>query len=140
MDIIRAPLPIPEHGVIEVLLRADRQTLAKHRWHAAADDGREFGFDLAEPLPDGTPFFYSDGTIYVLAQQPELVLEIPLSSPAVSARMGWLIGNLHFSIEITGGLIRVAEDSALHQMLVREHIPFSEASCVFHPFRSGHVH
>jgi len=140
MDIIRAPLSVPERGVLEVLLPIDRHTLAKRRWRAAAEDGREFGFDLAEPLHDGIPFFHLAGATYLIAQQREPVLEISLATPAESARLGWLIGNLHFSLELAGSVIRIADDSALRQMLTREHVHFSEASRVFHPFRPGHVH
>ena len=140
MDLIRAPLSQSQRGVLEVLLPVDRHTLAKCRWRGVAEDGREFGFDLAEPIRDGVPFFYTDGTTYVVAQQPEPVLEVSLSTLSDSARLGWLIGNLHFSLEIGGHVIRVPEDSALRQMLVREQIEFSELSRVFHPFRHGHVH
>jgi urease accessory protein len=112
----------------------------KRRWHGTAEDGREFGFDLAEPLNDGDAFFYGDGATYVIAQKPEPVIEIPLASAAESARLGWLIGNLHFSLEVSGDVIRVAEDSALRQMLIRENIAFSEVTRVFHPFGHGHVH
>jgi urease accessory protein len=140
MDIIRAPLSTPEPGAVQILLPIDRLTLAKRRWHAPAEDGREFGFDLAEPLRDGIPFFHLAGATYLIAQQPEPVLEISLATPSQSARLGWLVGNLHFSIELSGDLLRVADDPALRQMLDREHIPFSEASRVFHPLSQGHVH
>jgi len=140
MDLIHAPIPRHDQGVLEVLLRADRLTLAKRRWRGTAEDGREFGFDLAEPLADATPFFYIDGTTYLIAQQPEPVMELALASPAESARLGWLIGNLHFSLETTGDVIRVAADSALRQMFLREHISFSECSRVFHPYGHGHLH
>ena len=140
MDLIRAPLPDTAPSLQTLLLPVDRQTLSKRRWHRAAEDGREFGFDLAEPLHDGAPFFKTDSAIYLIAQQPEPVLEIPLCTPADSARLGWLIGNLHFSLEVTADLIRVSDDPALRQMLDREHIHFSAASQVFHPARQGHVH
>jgi len=140
MEIIRAPLSNPERGVLEVLLPVDRHTLAKRRWRGAAEDGREFGCDLAEPLDDGTPVFYGDGTTYVISQRPEQVIEIPISRPAEGARLGWLVGNLHFSLEIVGDILCVADDPALRQMLLREHIPFSEVWRVFHPFRQAHDH
>lgn len=140
MEIIRGPLPDSDHGVIEVLLPVDRHTLEKRRWRGTAEDGREFGFDLVEPLADDAPFFNAEGTVYVIAQQPEPVFEITLGTPVESARLGWLVGNLHFSIELGGGVVRVAEDAALRQVLIRENIYFSEASHVFHPFRHEHVH
>ena len=140
MDIIRAPLPPSEPSAAQILLPVDRLTLAKRRWHAAAEDGREFGFDLAEPLEDGTPFFRLDGATYLIAQRPEPVLEIPLTTPAESTRIGWLIGNLHFPLELADGLILVAADTALRAMLEREQIPFTPASRVFHPYRQAHLH
>jgi urease accessory protein len=140
MDLIRTQLTAPAHGVLEVTLPADRLTLAKLRWRGVAEDGREFGFDLEKPLTDGAPFFAVDGTIYVVAQQPEPVLEITIPNGAEGARIGWLIGNLHFTLEIAGGVIRGPADSALRQMLEREHIPFTEAARVFKPMRQGHVH
>jgi urease accessory protein len=140
MDIIRAALPACEPGAPQILLPVDRRTLAKRRWHAAAEDGREFGFDLAAPLDDGIPFFRDGGVTYLIAQRPEAVLEIALATPAENARAGWLIGNLHFPLELAGPVIRVADDTALRAMLEREQIPFTKASRVFHPYRQAHLH
>jgi urease accessory protein len=140
MDIISAPLPSPAPASREILLPIDRFTLAKRRWRGAAEDGREFGFDLIAPLHDRAPFFQSSSATYLIAQQPEPVLEIPLSSPEESARLGWLIGNLHFSLQLADGVVRMPDDSALRQMLDREHVQYKTASRVFHPFRPGHAH
>lgn len=140
MDLIRAPLTPSAQDGSEILLLVERHTLAKRRWRGVAEDGWEFGFDLDEPLRDGAAFFEVGGAIYVISQKPEAVLEIALGAPLESARVGWLIGNLHFSLELAGSVIRVADDSALRQMLTREHIAFSEVTSVFHPERHGHVH
>jgi urease accessory protein len=140
MEIIRGPLANHEHSSRAIPLSVDRLTLAKRRWRGVADDGREFGFDLAEPLHDGAAFFQIDGAIYAIAQQPEPVFEISLATPGEGARIGWLIGNLHFSLDLDGNLIHVPDDSAVRQMLEREHIHYSEVSRVFHPTRHGHVH
>jgi urease accessory protein len=139
MIVVRAPMDVPGTGAPTSLL-IDRLTLAKRRWRATASDGREFGFDLEEPLHDGAPFHQESGALYLIAQQPEPVLEIALSSPSKSARLGWLIGNLHFSLQLDGDLIRVPDDPALRQLFAREHIHFTEASHVFHPERGGHSH
>jgi urease accessory protein len=140
MEIIRAALSDSVAGGLEIQLPIDRMTLAKRRWRGAAEDGREFGFDLAAPLQDRTPFFQAGGAIYLIAQQPEPVLEIALPTPEESARLGWLIGNLHFTLQLADGVIRMPDDSALRQMLEREHIHCVAASRVFHPFRPGHAH
>ncbi len=140
MDIISAPLSAPAPAAREILLPIDRITLAKRRWRGAAEDGREFGFDLTAPLRDRAPFFQAGGATYCIAQQPEPVLEIVLSTPEESARLGWLIGNLHFTLQLADGVIRMPDDSALRQMLEREHVRYVTASRVFHPFRPGHAH
>ena len=128
----------------KVLLVVERQTLAKRRWRGIAEDGREFGFDLDEPLKDGDFFFEGDAGRYLIAQKSEPVLEVSMSeselSAAAFARIGWLIGNLHFQIEITPDVIRVANDSALRQLFTREHIPFVDRVETFHPLGGGHHH
>src|SRR4051794_5023561 len=47
-----------------IALRVDRLTLAKRRWRATAEDGAEFGFDLAAPMADGTPVHATDRAVY----------------------------------------------------------------------------
>ncbi len=124
-------------------MRVDRLTLAKRRWRATADDGRELGFDLEVPLHDGDLVFIEGDVAYYIAQQPEPVLEVPLddASPALAARYGWLLGNLHFPVEIAGGGLRTADDPAIRQMLAREEIAVVPCSRVFNPLRSGgHTH
>ena len=124
-----------------ILLRADRQTLAKRRWRGAAEDSAEFGFDLVSPLTDGTAFFASDTALYVLTQKAEPVLEVALIAKAAPvARLGWTIGNLHFPIQVTDDCIRVPDDPALRQLFEREKIPFTSCERVFVPFAKAHSH
>ena len=140
MEIISAPLASTPPASRQILIPVHRLTLAKRRFRASAEDGREFGFDLTTPLRDHAVVFHDSGAAYQIAQQPEPVLEIPLATPAHSARLGWQIGNLHFSLEVTPTHIRVPDDSALRQMLDREQIPYTPASRVFHPERHAHLH
>jgi urease accessory protein len=124
-----------------ILLRADRQTLAKRRWRGVAEDGGEFGFDLPTPLADGSAFFASDTALYVLTQKAEPVLEVAfIPKPAPVARLGWTIGNLHFPIQVTDDCIRVPDDPALRQLFEREKIPFTSCERVFVPFAKAHSH
>lgn len=116
-----------------VKLLVDRLTLAKRRWRGVAENGREFGFDLDVPLRDGDAF----ASDYVIAQAPEPVLEMRAAQPA---RLGWMLGNLHFPIELNGDVIRVGDDVAVRQMLEREHVPFTAAERVFRPLAGGHRH
>jgi urease accessory protein len=124
-----------------ISLPVDRLTLAKRRWRGAAEDGTEFGFDLPTPLPNGAVFHATTTAFYVIAQNPEPVLEIALiPRPAPVARLGWAVGNLHFPIEVTEAVIRVPDDPALRQLFEREKIPFTACERVFTPFAKGHRH
>jgi len=119
----------------------ERLVLTKRRWRGVAEDGREFGFDLEAPLADGAPVFQSDAAVYILAQKYEPVLEIALGADALSAaQLGWMIGNLHFAIEVVGGIVRVVDDPAVRQLFEREGIAATACKRVFHPLSGGHHH
>lgn len=102
-----------------------------------ADDGRDFGFELTEPLRDGAVVLVEDGRSYVIAQRSEAVLELPMTDAAV---IGWSIGNLHFQIEVTEGAIRVEDDPALRQLCAREGWSYEACERVFRPRQGGHHH
>jgi urease accessory protein len=132
------------HGVcghhVHVPLRVDRATLAKRRWRGIAEDGREFGFDLKEPLNHGASFFAVGANYYVIEQTPEEVLEIAVTTLEQAARVGWSLGNLHFGVDVLAGAVRVTEDPAVLQFLSREGIAFERVRCVFQPYSSGGHH
>ncbi len=140
LDIIRAPLAEHDASLPPVRIPVDRLTLAKRRWRGVAEDGREFGFDLEKPLADGDAAFQAE-SLYVIAQKYEPVLEVALGTDApTAARLGWLIGNLHFPLEVACATVRVADDPALRQLFEREHIAFVACKRVFHPLSGGHHH
>ena len=140
MILIHSALSTPPH-LPHTALRADRLTLAKRRWRSFAEDGVEFGFDLAAPLAHGDVFYASDAALYAIEQLPEPVLEIALiPKPAAVARLGWTIGNLHFPIQVTEDVVRVPDDSALRALFGRQGIPFTVAEQVFIPFAKAHSH
>ena len=122
-------------------IAVERLTLAKRRWRGVAEDGQEFGFDLESPLADGATVFHSATAAYVLAQKYEPVLEVALGTDSpTAARLGWMIGNLHFQIEVAGEIVRVTDDPAVRQLFEREHIAFTACKRVFHPLSGGHRH
>jgi urease accessory protein len=125
-----------------VILRADRLTLAKRRWRATAEDGREFGFDLAALLNHGDCFLVDGEVVYSIEQQPEAVLEIPVTTPENAARIAWNIGNLHLGIQVLPAALRTADDPAAAQMLARERIAFQRRTDIFLPLSgsAGHHH
>ena len=122
-------------------MKVDRLRLAKRRWRGFAEDGTEFGFDLETPLKHGSVFFSSAEGNYRIEQQSEPVIDITCPpEPDSSARLGWLLGNLHFPIEILPGILRICDDTAVRQMLQRECIPHSFSEAVFQPIAGGHSH
>ena len=121
----------------------DRRTLAKTRWRAAAGDGQEFGFELAHPLTHGATVFQSATHRYVIDQRPETLLRVAAHTPEEAARVGWMIGNLHFPAQVRDGAIFVEADPAVRQMLAREDVVFDEVEGVFEPLKAaggGHHH
>ena len=129
------------HGThSHVPLTASRSTLAKRRWRGTADDGREFGFDLEEPLSHGAHFFVDGAKQYFIEQAPEEVLQIPVKSVEEAARVAWNLGNLHFGVQVLEGAVRVAEDSAVLHFLEREKIAFLRRRCLFLPLSAGAPH
>jgi urease accessory protein len=124
-----------------IAVPVDRLTLAKRRWRANAADGREFGFDLERHLHDGDVVHSDGGVVYVVAQSPEPVLEVALSAdPAAATTLAWQIGNLHFPIQVMPDVIRVSDDSAIRQMLDREHVAYTACLTVFRPISAAHGH
>ena len=141
MEIIRDHLHRWDEQLPRVPLRVPRETLAKRRWRGVADDGSEFGFDLEHPLDDGDVVFVSGTRAYVIAQQPEPVLEVRLDRTAAdAARLGWMIGNLHFPLSIAGDLLLTVDDSAIRQLFERERIAYTPCERTFQPLSGGHSH
>jgi len=130
----------PPDDARQIALRADRVTLAKRRWRGHAEDGREFGFDLDAPLTHGVCFFVENGACYVVAQQPEPVLEVRVSTLEEAAAIAWQIGNLHLGIQLLPDALRVVDDSAAAQLFEREHVLFQRKTEIFLPQTTGHHH
>jgi urease accessory protein len=129
----------PERVVVRIPV--ERLVLAKRRWRGLAEDGTEFGFDLESPLSDGAMVLQSESATYVLAQKYEPVLEVALGKNSqAAAKLGWVIGNLHFSIEVADGVVRVVDDPAVRQLFEREDIAYVACKRVFHPLSGGHRH
>lgn len=143
MEIIHHNLDEPDDALPVIPLSVDRRTLAKTRWRAVAGDGREFGFELAHALAHGATVFQNATHRYVLDQRPETLLRVAATTPEEAARVGWMIGNLHFPAQVRDGAIFVEADPAVRQMLAREDIDFDETEGVFEPLKAaggGHHH
>lgn len=127
-------------ALTRVPVGAGRHTLEKRRWRGFAADGAEFGFDLEHALNDGDVIFAGSQLYYQIEQLREPVLEIALGAAGDAARVGWMIGNLHFKIALTTESIQAPDDPAIRQLLEREGIPFQQTEAVFRPLRGGHSH
>jgi urease accessory protein len=146
MHLVHAPLLSFDAALSEISVRVDRQKLAKRLWRATAADDTEFGFEVEIPLRHGDVVWASDKARYVIRQEPELVLEIPLDvKPDAAAVIGWAVGNLHFAIEAQPTRLLAPDDPGLRQALDRMHIHYHEMVEVFQPHRfadslAGHGH
>ena len=142
MVLIREPLRLAAAVGERIPLQVGRELLARRRWRGVAADAREFGFDLERPLGDGDAFFEEGGRYYVIAQEAEAVIEIPLAGSAGEAAMlAWQIGNLHFPLEVGEGFLRVGDDAAVRGLMERAAIPFRAVKAVFRPMRApSHGH
>ena len=53
----------------QVRLRVERRMFLKRRWRATAEDGLEFGFDLAGRLHSGAVIYQTEAVDYVMIQE-----------------------------------------------------------------------
>lgn len=137
MLLISEPLAAPDLALPAVALRTDRRTLAKRLWPGVAADGTEFGFRLPRPLQPGDNFHQSAIVRYVIEQEPELVLEIPLAGLPASAvaGIGWAVGNLHLEFSSEATRLLTPDEPAARQLLARIQIIYTPTTAVFRPGR-----
>jgi len=136
LNLIHAPIEMPNVVLPRVAVRIDRLKLAKRLWRGVADDGEEFGFELEKPLQPGDVVFQNEKACYVISQEPEAVLEISLAvAPSAAAGIGWAIGNLHLELMAEPVRLLTPDDKAVRQLLARLNVPFSETKAVFRPGR-----
>ena len=119
----------------QVRLRVARRMFLKRRWRGTAEDGVEFGFDLAGRLHSGAVIHRTDAADYVIVQEEEPIYEISYTDARQAALIGWKIGNLHFPVEPGDGWLRVTRDPAVTQLCSREGWALREAQVVFNPLR-----
>lgn len=140
MILIKDHLPRDTKGVSKIPLQVDRRKLAKLRWRGQAQDGTEFGFDLAHPLSHGLPFHKEGRKLYRIELLPEPVLRIPFRAKKQAALYGWMVGNMHFSAAFEDSAVIAEDDPAVRQMLERNRIRFEEAVLPFQPATVSHGH
>ncbi|MBT5692756.1 MAG: urease accessory protein UreE [Opitutae bacterium] len=140
MQIIKSALSEEPVESKIVKLITDRRTLAKRRWRGTAADGREFGFDLGNPLRHGQSFHAVDNKVYTLQQQPERVLRVSYTGSQEAAHNAWQVGNLHFAAQFCEDYLLVEDDPAIRQMLDRLEVTYAEVEEVFEPVHAAGAH
>lgn len=137
LRLVYAPVATSDAALPAVELRVERRTLVKRLWRGAAVDGTEFGFELERPLRHGDVVFQTDGVRYVIAQEPEAVLEIPLGDlpPSASAGVGWAVGNLHLEFSSEATRLLTPDEPAARQLFARIQIEYRPTTAIFRPGR-----
>ena len=136
LRLIHGPIREPTPATPEIVLAVDRLTLAKRLWRGTAEDGAEFGFELAGPLKHGDTFFQTATARYVIQQQLEPVVEISLDvAPSAAAGIGWAIGNLHLELSAEVSRLLAPDEPAVRQLLDRLKVPFTPTTAIFRPGR-----
>ena len=137
LQLIKAPLASFDAGLSVVFLRADRRVLAKRLWRGTAADGTEFGFELSAPLKPGDTVWQTAAARYVIEQDPEPVLEIPLAGLPASATagIGWAVGNLHLEFSSEATRLLTPDEPAARQLFARIQVDYRPTTAVFRPGR-----
>ncbi len=115
---------IRQYGDWDAAIAADRVVLdagdrRRRRVVLAGEKGAEFLLDAAAPLAlrDGDGLVLDDGSIVLVAGQPEALLEISAGSAADTVRLAWHLGNRHTDVQIAADKIRIRRDHVLEEML-----------------------
>jgi urease accessory protein len=136
MIVVHAAIASADAEKAEIVVRADRHKLAKRLWRGTAEDGTEFGFELAAPLRDGDVVYVTESDRYVIRQDAEPVLEIDLAiPPSAAAGIGWAVGNLHLELMSEPQRLLTPDDTAARQLFDRIKVPYRSTTAVFRPGR-----
>src|SRR5471032_864002 len=100
-----------------VILDADDRN--RLRIVMTGEKGTEFLLDEAKPvsLRDGDGLKLDDGSIVLVAGEPEQLLDISAGSALDTVRLAWHLGNRHTDVQIVGDKIRIRRDHVLEDML-----------------------
>lgn len=137
LQLISAPVGQPDPALPVIELRVERRTVAKRLWRGIAAGGLEFGFSLAAPLKHGDTFWQTEAARYVIAQEPEAVLEVVIGDLPASATagIGWAVGNLHLEFSSEATRLLTPDEPAARQLFARIQIEFNPTTAVFRPGR-----
>ena len=113
------------------------------------EKGTEFLLELAKPvtLYDGDGLLLDDGTIVLVAGEPEKLVEVCAGSAIDAVRLAWHLGNRHTDLQVIGDKLRIRRDHVLEDMLrgLGAHIspleaPFDPEAAAPHGHGHGYDH
>jgi len=104
-------------AVDRVVLDADDRL--RRRIVLTTEKGAKLLLDFAAPmmLRDGDGLVLEDGSIVVVAGQPEPLVEISAKAPADFMRLAWHIGNRHADVQFMDKSFRIRRDHVLEEMV-----------------------
>ncbi len=108
---------------------------AKCRLRTHLDSGEEIGLFLPRGtiLRGGDRLAGKDGRVVAVRSAPEAVIEARSADAMLIARAAYHLGNRHVAVEVQPGLLRLAADHVLAQMLVGLGLDVREAQAPFEP-------
>jgi len=136
MQLISAALSETDSTLPEIAVRVERLKLSKRIWRGVADDGTEFGCELASPLRDGAVIWQTPSARYIVRQPAEAVVEISLDvAPSAAAGIGWAVGNMHLELSAEANRLLAPDEPAVRQLLDRLKVPYTATTAIFRPGR-----
>ena len=83
------------------------------------EKGTEFLLDFEKPvsLRDGDGLLLDDGSIMLVAGEPERLVEVCAGSTLDAVGLAWHLGNRHTDVQVIGDKIRIRRDHVLEDML-----------------------
>jgi urease accessory protein len=127
MQLISGPVASFDASRPAVVVALARRDLTTTTWQAVAADGTAFRCAATSPLRAGDTIFETASARYVLCQQEEPVVEVPLDlAPSAAAGVGWCAEPTR---------LIAPDEPAVRQLLERLRVPYHPGVAVFRPGR-----
>ncbi|RQW29030.1 urease accessory protein UreE [Rhodobacteraceae bacterium CH30] len=144
MLLINAFAPAGEGHDAELVLSFELRS--KHRLRTRTSSGEDAGLFLNDGLPlrDGDVLQATDGRRVRVRAAIEAQIEVRASDARLLARAAYHLGNRHVHIEVGDGVLRIAADSVLADMLAQMGLQPLPVDAAFNPetgaYGGGHHH
>lgn len=116
----------------------------KRRCLMKTDKGDEFLLNLDRPviLKEGDLLQLNDGRLVAVKAADEDVLDLQTENKDLLIQLAWILGNMHFPIEICSNCLRIRYDHVLENDLKSFDITLARRKAPFVPLisRQKHIH